>query len=295
MKDLIKIQELKEKYIKMLDDFFSSLVPYDYDNNVWENIKSMYHIAKEKVELIEEDDEKKFEKEFYNIFDDLKLRIKKENTLKSDIYSTRELILKNVRDLSSKVFGGISLVWNNIKHLFTIPAVTFASFVFSMCLHVLFSFALYWIFPNAYSEAYDGVIEGAMALVIFIWIRYALIKDVYVNNPKVDIKKYLFRQSYTIFIWWVLVYLIRYKEAYVINDFFFAYRMILLPFMTLGSFTHEFFTSTIIMYFIANFIPLIMAYVYVFISEKGYNKLSKLNEKVEEKIEDDSYDFRAKL
>lgn len=295
MKDLFKIQELREKHIKILDDYFNSLNPYDYDNSVWENIKSMYHITKEKVNMIEEDDEKKFEREFYNLFDDFKLKIKKEYTLKSDVLTSREIFLRNVRDIGTKVFGAMTSVWDRIKHLFAIPAITFASFVFSMCLHIVFSFALYWIFPMAYTEAYDGVIEAIMALVIFIWIRYAIIKDVYLNNPKVDIKKYLFKHTYAVFIWWLLAFTIRYKEAYIINDFFFAYRMILLPYMTLGAFTHEFFTSTIIMYFVANFIPLFMAYIYIKISEKGFDELAKLNKKYDEKVEDDSYQFRAKL
>ncbi len=295
MKDLFKIQELRGNHIKILDEYFNSLNPYDYDNSVWENIKSMYHITKEKVMMIEEDDEKKFEREFYDLFDDFKLKIKKEYTLKSDILTSREIFLRNVRDVGTKVIGAMTSVWDRVKHLFAIPAITFASFVFAMCLHIVFSFALYWIFPMAYTEAYDGVLEAIMALVIFIWIRYAIIKDVYLNNPKVDIKKYLFKHTYAVFIWWLLVFTIRYKEAYIVNDFFFAYRMILLPYMTLGAFTHEFFTSTIIMYFIANFIPLIMAFIYIVISEKGFDELAKLNKKNDEKVEDDSYQFRAKL
>ena len=71
--------------------------------------------------------------------------------------------------------------------------------------------------------------------------------------------------------------------------------MLLLPYMTLGAFTHEFFTSTIIMYFVANIIPLLMASTYVYVSEKGFDKLAKLNKKYDEKVEDDSYEFRAKL
>lgn len=295
MKDLFKIQELREKHLKIIDDYFNTLVPYDYDNNVWDNIKTMYHISKEKISLIEEDDEKKYEREFYYIFDDFKQRITSENTLKSDILTSREIFLRNVRDIGTKVFGTVANGWNKVKHLFAIPAITFASFIFAMFLHVLFSALLYWLFPFAYTEAYDGIVEGVMALVIFVWIRYALIKDVYLNNPKVDIKKYIFKHSYTVLIWWVLVYTIRYKEAYIINDFFFAYRMILLPFLTLGAFTHEFFTSTIIMYFIANVVPLVMASIYVYISEKGFDKLAKLNKKYDEKVDDDSYDFRAKL
>jgi hypothetical protein len=38
-----------------------------------------------------------------------------------------------------------------------------------------------------------------------------------------------------------------------------------------------------------------MASIYVYISEKGFDKLAKLNKKYDEKVEDDSYDFRAKL
>lgn len=295
MKDLFKIQELREKHLKIIDDYFNTLVPYDYDNTVWDNIKSMYLISKEKISLIEEDDEKKYEREFYYIFDDFKQRITSENTLKSDILTSREIFLRNVRDIGTKVFGTVAYGWNKVKHLFAIPAITFASFIFAMFLHVLFSALLYWVFPFAYTEAYDGIVEGIMALVIFVWIRYALIKDVYLNNPKVDIKKYIFKHSYTVLIWWVLIYTIRYKEAYIITDFFFAYRMILLPFLTLGAFTHEFFTSTIIMYFIANVVPLVMASIYVYISEKGFDKLAKLNKKYDQKVEDDSYDFRAKL
>ena len=295
MIDINKVEELREKYIKLFNDFLISLNPYDYDNNVWENVKNMCSIAKEKILLINIDDEKKFEREFYFILDDLKLRIQKENTLKSDVLSSREIFLRNVRDISQKIASGFMYVWTRVKHIFAIPALAFSSFVFAFCIHMMISFVIHWIIPQAYSEAYDGIAESVIACIIYITLRYQLIKDVYLNRPDIDIKKHIVKHAFTILIWWILVFTIRYKEAYAINDLFFAYRMFLLPFLPLSGLSHDFFSHALVMYFIVNIIPIVLSIIFLKKSEKTFDELVKENEKYNDKVEDDSDNFRALL
>lgn len=295
MVDLKKVEELREKHLKIFNEFVDSLNPYDYDNIVWENVKNMCSIAKEKILIINIDNDKKYEREFYFILDDLKLRITKENTLKSDVLTSREIFLRNVRDISQKIASGFMYVWNRIKHIFAIPALAFASYVFAFCIHIIISFVIHWIFPKAYSEAYDGIAESIIACFVFITLRYQLIKDVYLNRPDIDIKKHILKHTLTIFIWWILIFTIRYKEVYAINDLFFIYRLYLLPFLPLSGFSHDFFSHALLMYFIVNFIPIISSVIFLKRSEKTFDELVKENKKYDDLVEDDSEDFRALL
>ena len=280
--------ELKEKFLNILQEYFDNLNPYDFDNETWDNIKIKYKITIEKIETIEKDDKiEAYSNEYIQEFKDF---VKGENTLKSEELSSREIFLRNIQQIGDKVLHGIAYVWEKIKFLFAIPGITFASFVFTFFITLVFGTFLTWLFPQAYNELNDGIIDAIFASVIFILIRYFIFRDIYLNHPDINVKTYLIKHFIASFVWWFIFFFIRYKEADNVFSFSYFEWAIYLPYLTIPALTHEFFISAIINYFVINLIPFIAILIYIFFMEKFFDKRQKYVHDSDIRIQED-YDY----
>lgn len=283
-----EFEEIKTKYLNILQEYFDNLNPYDFDNDTWDNIKIQYKITVEKVETIDRED--KFKTYFDEYFQEFKDFIKGEKTLKSEQLSSREIFLRNIQQVGDKIIHGMAYVWNKIKFLFAVPGITFASFVFTFFLTLIFGTFLTWLFPKAYNDLNDGIVDAIIASVMFVFLRYFIIRDIYLNHPDINIKTYLIKHFLASLVWWFIFFFIRYKEADNVFSFTYFEWAIYLPYLTIPAFTHEFFISAIINYFVINLLPFMMILIYIFFMEKFFDKRQKYVHDSDIRIQED-YDY----
>ena len=289
-KNQITLEELKIEYTNKLKDFFDTISPYDYDNDTWEAIKYQYSITYEKIEAIDNDNSDKF-KQYYNEYlDEFKKFIKESKTLKSEKKSSREVFLERMAVIGDKIATGTIYVWNKVKFAFAIPGIVFASFVFTYFITLIFGTFLTWIFPYAYTDAYDGVVNAIIACVIFLILRIAIFKDVYLNHPNIDIKMYLIKHFIAISFWWFIFYFIRYREIDNVFSFTVFDNAIYLPYMPIAAFTGEYFITPLITYFVINVIPFIFMLIYIYFMEKFFTKRKAYQKDSDIRIQED-YDY----
>ncbi len=280
-----KLKSLKEKSINELNDFYNTLDPYNYDNNSWDLIKQKYSIALERIEAL--DDENPSIKECLYDFTSF---VRAEKTLKSEKLSARENFIKNITEIGDKVIHGISYAYDKTKFIFAIPAITFASSIFTYFISLLFSTFFTWIFPFAYTDAYDGIVNAIIACAIFIIVRVAIFKDVYLNQTKINIKKYLIIHFIAISFWWFIFYIIRYQEIDNIFSIPVMESVIFLPYLPICGFTHEYFITGLITYFVVNIIPFVYILIYIYFMEKYFEKRNKYKKDSDIRIQED-YDY----
>ncbi len=295
MIDTKKLEELKIEYISKFDERFEEIDPYNYDNIIWEEIKNKAITSKEEISNIEYDDEDKFKAEYNKILNDFLDFVKKEKSLKSDLLTSRENFMKNVREITTKVTSVVTYVWKKVKFLFATPACCFASFVFTMFITLLLATLFNAMFPRAYSEEYEGIVDAVIASGLFIVIRCALYKDVYDNQVDTNIKFYLIKHLIACALWSLPIIALKYKQEIInINDFNYFEWALYLPYLTISGFLRNFYYPIYLTYAIVNIIPFIYILIYVRSMEKFYDKREEEKKfyDLSDEIKDDSYEYR---
>ena len=285
MQENKSLKTLKEKSLNELNEFFNKLDPYNYDNNTWDLIKEKYSITLDRIESL--DDENPSIKECVYDFTSF---VRAEKTLKSEKLTARENFIRNITEIGDKMLHGIAYVFNKIKFAFAIPAITFAASIFTYFISLLFSTFFTWIFPFAYTDAYDGVVNAIIACVLFLIVRIAIFKDVYLNQPKTNIKTYLISHFIAISFWWFIFYFIRYQEIDNIFSIPVMESVIYLPYLPVSAFTNEYFITPLITYFVLNIIPFVYILIYIFFMEKYFEKRNKYKKDSDIRIQED-YDY----
>ena len=116
----LKIEELRNKYLPLVKEYFDNLDPYNYNNEIWEEIKIKYSITLEKIEAINTDNDQKFKKYFDEYYDSFRKDVKSMQTLKSEELTSREIFIRNIQNISEKITSGIVYIWKKIMFLFAI-------------------------------------------------------------------------------------------------------------------------------------------------------------------------------
>lgn len=287
--------ELKAEYKDMLNDKFKKLSPYSYGNRDWESIEEKVKELNQKIDDIPFTDLKeiRIDGEDYLIeFDDFVSKIK---TLSSKLVG-REAVLQKLREFNSKIFSVSKTIWNKIKFIFSIPGLAFASFVFSMCVILVFSFVINLVFPAGFTDQYSGLTESIIAAIVFVVLKTLLILDSHDRYLEENWILYIIKYAISIGLWWLMFFLIRYTVNETIYQFNYIEWAFFIPFLWLGGIVHEFFRAGIIGYLIVTILPILISLPIILLRELRINIIHKKNieykkSENEDNLEDDEYHF----
>ena len=289
--------ELKAEYKERLNEKFQKLSPYSYGTKDWDAIEEKLKELNDKIDNIPFTDLKeiRIDGEDYLIeFDEFVTKIK---TLSSKLVG-REAVMQKLREFNSKIFSISKSIWDKIKFILSIPALAFASFVFSMAIVMVFSVVINLIFPVGFTEAYSGLTESIIAAIIFVVLKTLLILDSHDRYLEENWIVYLIKYTLSIGCWWLMFYLIRYTVNETIYQFNYFEWAFFIPFLWLGGIVHEFFRAGIAGYLVVTILPVLISLPIILLREFRIKFIHKKNLEYEKnqnkeniEIEDDEYHF----
>jgi len=285
--------ELKTEYKERLREQFKKINPYTYGTKTWDAIQEKVKELEQKIDEIPYTELKEIRIDGEDYLLEFEEFVKKQPKLSVKL-SSREEVLRKLRELNDRVVSVSSSVWKQIRFIFSIPALAFASFVFSYVIILLFSIPLNWIFPAGFSEEYSGLTESILAAIIFVILKVMLTLDVHDRYLEENWIVYLIKYVGSICVWWTMFYLIRFTVYETIYQFNYVQWAFYLPFLWLGGIFHEFFRLGIIGFIITTTLPILISLPIILRREFGIKKVKNANEeffKDNDAVEDDSYNF----
>ena len=277
---------IKQEYINKINNDFSKISPYTYGSNEWMKIEEKKEEIINKILDIPFTEEKEIRIDGDDYLLEFEEFVKKMPVLTGKL-TAREIFIKSLRDINYKIYSVSSTVWKKIKFIFSIPALSFASFVFVMFINLIFNYLLTLIFPLGLK--YEGLTESLIAAILFIVMKTLLILDSHDRYLEENWVTYIIKYVIMIFVWWTLFFTIRFTTNTAIDQFSYFQWIFFLPFLWLGGLTKEFFIMGILGYFIVTMIPLLIALPIIFFREREMRQ-PKLNEKEKKYKSGQDYD-----
>ncbi len=235
-------EELIERFDK---EFSKKYYASKYSEENWLLVQEIYDDAKEKMK------DSSFALSIYNdaFYKMGQIEFKKER------YESSNRIMDNIKDTLSKVGEGFVNVYDKTKFLFSIPALTIASFILTSFIHLILGIFIYTILPEFIDEM---MIKTIIAGIIFIVLKLIIMFSLSDDSILFDFKKYIIKQICTIPIY-ALVFLIFIN--YEKSGFIQMIMSIFYSHMWLSAFTHEYVISPMIALIINCLLPIGIYYL----------------------------------
>lgn len=240
-------EELKEK----LDEEF----------NKYYNIKAYYNDENwVKLNLIKEEfDNKILETTFaLSLYNETRYQLSKVEKIKKEP-SKAEIVLDSIMNTLTIIGKGIATIYNSIKFAFVIFALSVASIIITIFLHLILGTFIYAILPRGVTPL---MLQSIIAAILFIAFNVMIFidkddKDV-LNNSKMEIFKY----SCTIPFYASVFLIFTLMDKFPVLEEAFP---LFYPHMWLSSFTNEFVISPMISLLVNCVISII---IYLIIKKK---------------------------
>lgn len=220
-------EELKEKLNNEFNENYNS---YNYSEENWKLLN----------EILEQFNNSVLETSFaLALFNETRYKLSQVEKLKKEP-SMAEVIVDKFLNAFSIIGKGVATVFNTISFVFSIFALTFASVVITLFIHLLLGTFIYAILPYTVTPL---MVQSIIAAVIFIILKTSLFVDKddrdVTNNPVTQIGKF----ALTIPFYCLIFLIFKYMDKYpVLEEIFPAFY----PHMWLSSFTGEYVYSSMI-------------------------------------------------
>lgn len=235
--------ELMERFE---EEFKKNYNKYDYDESSWDEILKLYENAKKS--FIETNFKISLYHETFHKMSLIKKKERKENVFINSLVS-----------FFSKVGNRVLTVYKATNFIFSIPALTFASIIFTLFIHLFLGIFLYAILPSFID---DFMVKSIMACIIFIILKLVILFGLVDSNLLFNYKSYIIKFLITIPFYALIFLIFMNIESHPVLE---EFKVLFYPHMWLSIFTGEYVFSPMIALLINCLIPVI---IFLFIQRK---------------------------
>ena len=261
-----------------LEEYFrNNFKAYDYKNENWDELLTIVHDGKNKLESSETP-----KRDFVSIIN----QMYEVPTVKKEISKT-DSIFANIIAVFSAIGHVAYTVFDKTKFIFAIPGITIASVVFMKFIMIILETFIFAFLPKAITPL---MLESIVACIIFILLNVSIFVDSFNRDVLYSSKAHFLR--FLIPLPFYCLIFILFRDVRWVEDFGYNFFIFLYPHLWISSFTGEYLISGIVSLCFNCFVSVGFSYLLriklTSVTDTKKNKKSKKNNIQHDNIQHDN-------